>query len=34
MKFKSINDKLMQITVQPAVNTYNGIWEIDEIIVE
>ncbi|TXG38378.1 family 43 glycosylhydrolase [Seonamhaeicola maritimus] len=33
-KFKKINKKLMQIAIQPAVNTYNGTWEIDEIIIE
>lgn len=33
-KFKNLNEKLMQIAIQPAVNTYNGTWEIDELIVE
>ncbi|WP_066631371.1 family 43 glycosylhydrolase [Labilibacter marinus] len=33
-KFKQVNEKLMQIAIQPAVNTYNGTWEIDEVIVE
>ena len=33
-KFKKVNEKVMQIAVQPAVNTYNGTWEIDEIIIE
>lgn len=32
--YKAINEKLMQIAIQPAVNTYNGTWEIDELIVE
>ena len=33
-EFKNVGNKLMQIGLQPAYNTYNGIWEIDEIIVE
>lgn len=33
-QFKEVNEKLMQIAIQPAANTYNGIWEINEIIVE
>ncbi|MGQ1787608.1 MULTISPECIES: family 43 glycosylhydrolase [unclassified Saccharicrinis] len=33
-KFKEVNEKLMQIAIQPAANTYNGTWEIDELIVE
>ena len=32
--FKNINERLMQLAVQPAVNTYNGTWKIDEIIIE
>lgn len=32
-KFKEVNEKLMQIAIQPAVNANNGTWEIDEIIV-
>lgn len=33
-RFKEVNEKLMQIAIQPAVNTYNGTWEIDEVVVE
>ncbi|WP_298487777.1 family 43 glycosylhydrolase [uncultured Maribacter sp.] len=33
-KFKAVNEKLMQLAIQPAVNTYNGTWEIDEIIIK
>ncbi|WP_298477089.1 family 43 glycosylhydrolase [uncultured Maribacter sp.] len=33
-KFKKINEKLMQIAIQPAENASHGVWEIDEVIVE
>lgn len=33
-KFKEVNMRLMQVAIQPAVDTYNGTWEIDEIIVK
>ncbi|MEM9340173.1 MAG: family 43 glycosylhydrolase [Bacteroidota bacterium] len=33
-RFKEINEKLMQLAIQPAANTYNGTWEIEEIRVE
>ncbi|WP_282036302.1 family 43 glycosylhydrolase [Saccharicrinis aurantiacus] len=33
-QFKDIKDRLLQVAVQPAVNTYNGTWEIEEIIIE
>ncbi|GAF05926.1 arabinoxylan arabinofuranohydrolase precursor [Saccharicrinis fermentans DSM 9555 = JCM 21142] len=32
--FKEVNEKLMQIAIQPAVNTNKGTWEIDEVIVK
>lgn len=33
-RFKEVNGKLMQIAIQPAVNTYNGTWEIDELLIK
>lgn len=33
-QFTEVNEKLMQLAVQPAVDTYNGTWAIDEIVVE
>jgi len=33
-QFKEVNEKLMQIAIQPTYNTYTGAWEIDEVIVE
>jgi hypothetical protein len=33
-KFKEVNERLMQVALQPAFDTYNGSWEIDEIVVE
>ena len=32
--FKPLRERLMQIAIQPATNTYNGIWEIDEILIK
>ena len=32
--FREVNEKLMQVAVQPAVDTWNGTWEIDEIVVK
>ncbi len=32
--FKEINQKLMQVALQPTVNAESGSWEIDEIVVE
>lgn len=32
-RFGELGEKLMQLAVQPAVNTYNGSWEIDELVV-
>lgn len=33
-KFKEIKDRLLQVAVQPAVNTYNGTWEIEEVVIQ
>ena len=33
-KFKEIKGRLLQVAVQPAVNTYNGTWEIEEMVIE
>ncbi|MDC0584708.1 family 43 glycosylhydrolase [Bacteroidales bacterium] len=33
-KFNEIKDQLLQVAVQPAVNTYNGTWKIEEIIIK
>lgn len=30
-QFKDVREKLMQMAIQPAVDTYNGTWEIDDI---
>ena len=32
-KFEEINERLMQVAVQPIANTSSGTWEIDEIII-
>lgn len=33
-RFRQVNERLMQVALQPAFDTYNGTWEIDEIVVE
>ncbi len=33
-KFGELNERIMQIGVQPAANTYNGEWAIDKIVIE
>ncbi|MFC2099162.1 family 43 glycosylhydrolase, partial [Bacteroidota bacterium] len=33
-KFEEVNERLMQVALQPAFDTFNGTWEIHEIVVE